>query len=696
MYIKEDITISILRNNGFTVNSDLPTFVQGILHTKYDFIFREGDTSKIEDVNIISLQEFAILMYIFNALITVENMEIDNTCYYISLGEPNVNTYNISQDNGYDVIVTTDVNISPIFIKSPSFMLNEIVHPITYDTKTVYLDLLYKLILSDSNVNLDILIPFGEGVKNMFLEGKKQYISSYRIISKLILSQFPSFTDYMKSISEYLKQILVVTFKPSSIKNKKIDTDINFKSSIFNSMKEGIKVDEKYNSKYEEALIQKYYKYINESLQEVNPILNNNLYAYPQINNSLIYPYIEEINIEKVMSLFRVVFNAEIYFKTFNRVFVDKDINVWSTLLLDHAHKIKRCHYSLLKAFYFSYHMCFDNRYGELYYNKTPLIKPRGVILNTEFTTIKGDIYYPVWTLNQCNSIKNREIINSLILKTVWHNNKFIMRKVEVPVRKLLSEKNNDMYIFKNLNGLYKQFTPQDTGFDKGQFRYNELLKTGLFDKVIKNKNPRDIKYLDFGGGIGDVGSSISKNLGFLKENSFVTDIQNWLGKEHTEEYSKNITYRYLKTNDLPFENDSIDFITCLQVIHHIPDKKYTLSQLYRILKPGGIILVREHNCETIQDQMLIDLEHSLHGFVVDEQGQDYLQNYNDTYMNKLELSSIMISSGFKNISENVKFPEDKGVTKYYYSLWIKSTSYEENIKPVLKKSWADYSDDED
>ena len=40
---------------------------------------------------------------------------------------------------------------------------------------------------------------------------------------------------------------------------------------------------------------------------------------------------------------------------------------------------------------------------------------------------------------------------------------------------------------------------------------------------------------------------------------------------------------------------------------------------------------------------MLIDLEHSLHGFVVDEQGQDYLQNYNDTYMNKLELSKTFI-----------------------------------------------------
>ncbi len=711
MYIKEDITINILRNNGFTVNSDLSTFVQEYLNTKYDFILSKEEILDSKEINIINPKQFALLMYIFNSLINVENMEIDNTCYYITYGENNVNTYHIPQDNGYDAVITTNINMSPIFIKSPSFMINGIVHPETFNTKTVYLDLLYKLVLSDSKVNYDILMPFGEGVINMFLEGKIQYINSYRIIDKLILSQFPSFTDYMKSISEYLKTFLQVSFEPSAIKSKSINTNIVFKSFIFNRMKEGVKIDDKYDSKYEETLIQKYHKYINDSLQEVNPLLNNNLYAYPQINNFLMYPYIEELNSEKLISIFRVVFNAEIYFQTFNKVMSDKDMKVWTTSVLEIAYKVKRCHYSILKAFYFSYHMCFDKKYGYLYYEESPIFKPKNVVLNQpKQIEPKETIYYPVWTLNQCNSIRDRDTLLSLILKTVWHNNKFIMRKVEAPVKNLLRGRNNDMYIFKKLNSLYKQFTPKDTGFDKGAFRYNELLKTGVFDKVTKSKNPKNIKYLDFGGGIGDVGASIAKNLGFLKENSFVTDIQNWLGKEHTEEYAKYITYRYLKTNDLPFENDSIDFITCLQVLHHIPDKKYTLSQLYRIIKTDGLLLIREHNCEDSQDGMLIDLEHSLHAFVVDEQGQDYLQNYNDVYMDKLELDIVMKSAGFEKVIDGISFPGDKGITKYYYSLWKKYTdigynkdqltykmrkiSLDDNLK--VKYEYNNYKEDQD
>ena len=137
MYIKEDITLDLLKNKGYDASS-IPIFIQGILNTKYDFILKEEDTSRIR-VNAINPQEFSLLMYMFNSLITVENMEIDNTCYYISYGKSVDTTYHIPQSNGYDAVLKY-IFMSPVFIKSPSFMVNGIVHPETYDTKTVYLE----------------------------------------------------------------------------------------------------------------------------------------------------------------------------------------------------------------------------------------------------------------------------------------------------------------------------------------------------------------------------------------------------------------------------------------------------------------------------------------------------------------------------------------------------------------------------
>ncbi|MBC2839039.1 class I SAM-dependent methyltransferase [Robiginitalea sp. SC105] len=39
---------------------------------------------------------------------------------------------------------------------------------------------------------------------------------------------------------------------------------------------------------------------------------------------------------------------------------------------------------------------------------------------------------------------------------------------------------------------------------------------------------------------------------------------------------------------DLPFESNSFDVILCNHVLEHIPDHQKALSELYRVLKPGG------------------------------------------------------------------------------------------------------------
>lgn len=47
-------------------------------------------------------------------------------------------------------------------------------------------------------------------------------------------------------------------------------------------------------------------------------------------------------------------------------------------------------------------------------------------------------------------------------------------------------------------------------------------------------------------------------------------------------------------TGDLPFQRDFFDLITCLGVLHHIPNVSKVVDELYRCLKPGGCALIRE------------------------------------------------------------------------------------------------------
>ncbi len=44
---------------------------------------------------------------------------------------------------------------------------------------------------------------------------------------------------------------------------------------------------------------------------------------------------------------------------------------------------------------------------------------------------------------------------------------------------------------------------------------------------------------------------------------------------------------------NLPFENNSFDFILCNHVLEHIPDDTKAMQELYRILKPGGTAILQ-------------------------------------------------------------------------------------------------------
>ena len=52
------------------------------------------------------------------------------------------------------------------------------------------------------------------------------------------------------------------------------------------------------------------------------------------------------------------------------------------------------------------------------------------------------------------------------------------------------------------------------------------------------------------------------------------------------------IDYHY-DIHDLPFENESFDAVVCISVLEHVPHPIKAISELKRVLKPGGKIWVQ-------------------------------------------------------------------------------------------------------
>lgn len=96
---------------------------------------------------------------------------------------------------------------------------------------------------------------------------------------------------------------------------------------------------------------------------------------------------------------------------------------------------------------------------------------------------------------------------------------------------------------------------------------------------------------------------------------------------------------------NLPFEDNSFDFILCNHVLEHIPDDKKAMQELYRILKPGGIGIFQipqDLNREvTFEDDSIVDKTERARIF-----GQyDHVRVYGRDYFDKLRAVGFKVDT---------------------------------------------------
>ncbi|CAM2719277.1 unnamed protein product [Rotaria socialis] len=130
-------------------------------------------------------------------------------------------------------------------------------------------------------------------------------------------------------------------------------------------------------------------------------------------------------------------------------------------------------------------------------------------------------------------------------------------------------------------------------------FEFNSNCKSSNHPFHVTPSNLKQIvdrqkikSYFDLGCGDGTITVGIGDYLGLFKENIFGGDVY--------EGQNEQITYvkinKSQSTIDLP--SDRVDLITSFVTFHHIDQLETTLSELVRILRPEGYLIVREHDCK--------------------------------------------------------------------------------------------------
>jgi SAM-dependent methyltransferase len=127
---------------------------------------------------------------------------------------------------------------------------------------------------------------------------------------------------------------------------------------------------------------------------------------------------------------------------------------------------------------------------------------------------------------------------------------------------------------------------------------------------------------------------------------------------------------------DLPFENEEFDVIFCNHVLEHVDDDKKALSELFRVMKPGGWgifqVPVRYQLSKTFEDAAITDRKERIEKF-----GQyDHVRVYGIDYYETLKNAGFEVEK--VNLSEKLSDEE------------IRKFALEKNeILPVVRKIFS-------
>jgi demethylmenaquinone methyltransferase/2-methoxy-6-polyprenyl-1,4-benzoquinol methylase len=189
----------------------------------------------------------------------------------------------------------------------------------------------------------------------------------------------------------------------------------------------------------------------------------------------------------------------------------------------------------------------------------------------------------------------------------------------------------------------------------------NDIMSFGVHrlwkERFIDWMNPQaDSKLIDVASGTGDIAKLFSKKNNNFSKITCVEPNNDMFeeGKANLKRF-KNIKWIKSQAEKLPLDDNTFDFYTISYGIRNVTDINKTLSEAFRVLKPGGRFMCLEFS--KINNEMLnfFYKQYSktipvIGKYVVGtSQPYEYLVNSIDQFYNQTQLIELMINNGFSN-----------------------------------------------
>lgn len=210
-----------------------------------------------------------------------------------------------------------------------------------------------------------------------------------------------------------------------------------------------------------------------------------------------------------------------------------------------------------------------------------------------------------------------------------------------------------------------------------------QSIKAVLLQKrlPIKELSGESEAYLDIGANDCTITKEVGNIFGYSSKQIYGVEVGEeieYLGKHDYSVRKKEelgCNYVLYDGRTLPFKDETFNLVTVLMVLHHIKNADATVKEIMRVLRPGGIVVIREHNCDSVEMSALIDIEHLVYGMIKEKEevSEEMMDSYVAWYKTIGEWNDIFAKNGFR-VYRPVVFGKSNP-NGAYYSVFQKKKS---------------------
>lgn len=165
----------------------------------------------------------------------------------------------------------------------------------------------------------------------------------------------------------------------------------------------------------------------------------------------------------------------------------------------------------------------------------------------------------------------------------------------DAAILRAIGRNNTDEVVIQNLSRLPRKTRPEDDMASRVHAVTNLLCRI---------PHVPIIHYLDYGTGSGQMAAGIANALSVVSDSRRVVIPQG----VDTFPMERQIPTRTIRSGErFPDEwTNKFHLITALATLHHVQDQEQVLGELYRVLAPGGVLILREHDYRDMTPRVIL------------------------------------------------------------------------------------------